>query len=67
MILVLEVLIPGYIDKNTIEETNGKFVLKTHKQIAEELGTAREVVSRLLKQLENKGLVKNFRGKIEII
>jgi len=56
-----------YIDKNTIEEANGKFVLKTHKQIAEELGTAREVVSRLLKQLENKGLVKNFRGKIEII
>jgi len=56
-----------YIDKNTIEEANRKFVLKTHKQIAEELGTAREVVSRLLKQLENKGLVKNFRGKIEII
>lgn len=56
-----------YIDKNTIEEANGKFVLKTHKQIAEELGTAREVVSRLLKQLENKGLVKNYRGKIEII
>lgn len=56
-----------YIDKNTIEEVSGKFVLKTHKQIAEELGTAREVVSRLLKQLENKGVVKNHRGKIEII
>lgn len=56
-----------YIDKNTIIDNNGRFVMKTHKQIAEELGTAREVVSRLLKQLENKGVIKNHRGKIEII
>lgn len=42
------------------------FVNLTHKQIAEELGTAREVVSRLLKQLEKQGKIKNHRGKIEI-
>lgn len=56
-----------YLDKNKIQDKTGKYVLKTHKQIAEELGTAREVVSRLLKQLENKGAVKNHRGKIEVI
>ncbi len=56
-----------YIDKNTLVENDVKIVLKTHKQIADELGTAREVVSRLLKQLEKKGVIKNHRGKIEII
>ena len=30
----------------------------THKQIAESLGTAREVITRVLKKLENEGLVK---------
>lgn len=36
----------------------------THQEIALELGTAREVVSRLLKQLENKNLVELGRNKI---
>lgn len=36
----------------------------THEAIAAELGTSREVVSRLLKELENKGTVRLSRGKI---
>ncbi len=56
----------NYIKKN-LTPANGNFIYVTHKQIAEELGTAREVVSRLLKQLEKEGKVKNHRGKIEII
>ncbi len=36
----------------------------THQEIALELGTAREVVSRLLKQLEKKHLVELGRNKI---
>jgi len=56
----------GYLKKSSIPE-NENFIHVTHKQIAEELGTAREVVSRLLKQLEKDGKVKNHRGKIEII
>jgi len=32
--------------------TNSKTIFTTHEQLATELGTAREVVSRLLKQLE---------------
>ena len=38
----------------------------THQQIAAELGTAREVVSRVLKTLERKGLVELGRGRISI-
>jgi CRP/FNR family transcriptional regulator len=40
---------------------------KTHQQIADELGTAREVVSRQLKRLENKGYVSLGRGYIEVL
>lgn len=36
----------------------------THESIAAELGTAREVISRLLKEMEVKGQVSLHRGKI---
>ena len=36
----------------------------THQQLADELGSTREVVSRLVKQMENDGLVKLGRNKI---
>ncbi len=39
----------------------------THYDLAVELGTAREVVSRLLKKFERQGWVKLHRGKVEII
>lgn len=42
-------------------------ITRTHQQIADELGTAREVVSRQLKRLELKGAVSLGRGQIEII
>ena len=38
----------------------------THEAIAIELGTAREVISRLLGELKNQGAVSLGRGKIEI-
>ncbi|KAA3613009.1 MAG: helix-turn-helix domain-containing protein [Calditrichaeota bacterium] len=38
----------------------------THQEIANQIGTVREVVSRLLKQLENENKIKMFRGKIEV-
>ncbi|WP_229310463.1 helix-turn-helix domain-containing protein [Leadbetterella byssophila] len=38
----------------------------THEQLANELGTARVVVSRLLKQLEEIGVVKLGRNKTTI-
>lgn len=39
----------------------------THDAIANHLGSAREVVSRMLKRFENEGLIKMSRGTIEII
>jgi CRP/FNR family transcriptional regulator len=38
----------------------------THEEIAAELGTAREVVSRLLKELERRGAVRLSRGRIAL-
>lgn len=39
----------------------------THQQIADELGTAREVVSRLLKQLERDKKISLGRNKVKIL
>ncbi len=39
----------------------------SHQEIADDLGTARAVVSRLLKQMERKGMVKLSRGRIKIL
>ncbi|MGB0496911.1 MAG: Crp/Fnr family transcriptional regulator [Rubricella sp.] len=38
----------------------------THQAIADELGTVREVVSRMLKEFERKGWVALARGRVEI-
>lgn len=48
------------------ELTSSKTILITHEQLANELATARVVVSRLLKQLENNGVVKLGRNKITL-
>ena len=39
----------------------------THQQIAYELGTAREVISRILKDLEMQGQIQLSRGQIRIV
>jgi CRP/FNR family transcriptional regulator len=41
-------------------------VLKTHQQIATDLGTAREVVSRQLKDLESEGVIELKRGAVSL-
>ena len=47
--------------------TQNKILSITHEQLAAELGTARVVVSRLLKQMEVEGLVKLGRNKITLL
>lgn len=42
-------------------------VATTHQALAVELGSAREVVSRILKDFERKGLVRLGRGRIEVV
>ncbi len=39
----------------------------THQQLAHELGSTREVVSRVIKQMENEGLVRLGRNKISLM
>jgi CRP/FNR family transcriptional regulator len=39
----------------------------THQQLADELGTAREAVSRVMKQMENQGLVTLARNKVTLL
>ena len=45
----------------------GGLVSVTHQQLASELGTAREVISRQLKAFEKKGWIAMHRGSIEIV
>lgn len=42
-------------------------IIRTHQQLAAELGTAREVVSRQLKRFEQKGWVTLGRGHVELL
>ena len=49
------------------QKKNGESTIHiTHQHLADELGTAREVISRLLKQMERDGKITNHRSKIEI-
>lgn len=49
------------------ELTASDTINTTHEQLANELGTARVVVSRLLKQLEEEGRLKLGRNKITLL
>ena len=50
--------------KSELNDT--KIINTTHEQLANELGTAREVISRIMKKLETEGKVKQFATTIEI-
>ncbi|MGE0699783.1 MAG: Crp/Fnr family transcriptional regulator [Hyphomicrobiaceae bacterium] len=45
----------------------GTSVDLTHQEIAAEIGSAREVVSRQLHELQRRGLIASTRGHIEIV
>lgn len=46
---------------------NGSVLSMTHDEIASELGSAREVISRIMKQFEKKGYIRISRGKIFMV
>ncbi len=50
-----------------VARTGSNTIVMTHEQIAKYVGSAREVVSRMLKYFENEGYVNLSRGKIEVI
>ena len=45
----------------------GKEIAATHAQIASELGTAREVISRVLHDFQKRGYIAQSRGRIAIL
>lgn len=51
---------------DSFKNRNGNILLVTHEQIAFEVGTAREVVSRTLKELAKAKVVKLSRGAVEV-
>jgi CRP/FNR family transcriptional regulator len=53
--------------KEKVNLTNKNPLKISHRQIASELGTAREVVSRVMKKLEHEGKVKQHISAIEIL
>ena len=52
---------------NWLKHLNTTVINITHDKLASHLGTSREVISRLLKELENQGVVKLTRGHIELL
>jgi CRP/FNR family transcriptional regulator len=50
--------------ENKVALSKSNILSITHEQMANELGTARVVISRLLKQLETEGVVELGRNKI---
>lgn len=55
-----------YLKRHT--GANGKKVIElSHQQIADDLNSSREVISRLLKKMEQRNLVKLHRNMIELL
>ncbi|MDT8413464.1 MAG: Crp/Fnr family transcriptional regulator [Vicingaceae bacterium] len=53
--------------ENKVALSKNNVISITHEQMANELGTARVVISRLLKQLETEGVVELGRNKIILL
>lgn len=49
-----------------IAKNGGDCIDLTHEQIAKYMGSAREVVSRMLKYFSNEGIVELYRGGVKI-
>ena len=49
----------------TLAGDNGQ-VIATHQELAHELGSAREVISRQLNEFARRGWIKSLRGAVEI-
>ncbi|MFC4634963.1 Crp/Fnr family transcriptional regulator [Dokdonia ponticola] len=74
LLTVIQILTFSNKDIRLLEYLKKEVVLKkntvlhtTHQQIAIELGSSREVISRLLKKLENEGAIILKQGSIEVL
>ena len=53
--------------KKEAKLTGNNIIKSTHQHIAYDLGSSREVISRLLKKLEHQGLIQLHQGTVEIL
>ena len=63
-------VIPACLDQNLMEESRieeSNSLKITHEKIAAHLGTAREVVTRMLRWFQSDGKVKLTRGTVELL
>ena len=72
MMMVLDEVAFGRVDLRLADRLakaateRGAMVETTHAKLATELGSAREVISRVLKDFERRGLVILHRGRVEV-
>nr|MBK9650184.1 Crp/Fnr family transcriptional regulator [Bacteroidota bacterium] len=73
MIETINHLIYHKLDKRVLDYVKNKVMVTgenpikiSHKEIANNLGTSREVVTRIVKKLENEKLIKQHHSSIEI-
>ncbi len=67
---VVEKVAFSSLDTRLIElllEQKSSVIYRTHADLASDLGTSREIISRLLKNFENDGLIQLSRGKIKLL
>lgn len=55
-----------YLKRHT-DATGKKMIETSHQQIADDLNSSREVISRLLKKMEQRNLLKLHRNMIELL
>jgi CRP/FNR family transcriptional regulator len=53
--------------KEKSERTGSKVIHLSHEQIANELATSRVVISRLLKKMENEGMLLTYRNQVKLL
>ena len=56
----------AFLTEESVLEGTGELKI-THEKIAAHLGTAREVVTRMLKYFQTEGLVRLSRGTVEVL
>lgn len=69
LVTLLEQVAAGRLDDRLARLLleRGPVLSMTHQALADELGTAREVVSRILEGFETRGAVRLRRGRVEVL
>ena len=63
----IDTRVAKYLILTSKNSNNSKFLYLTQEKIAQEVGTSREVVSRMLTNFKNKKILTSQRGKLTIL